>query len=53
MTCGSYPIESSGVMNSIILARVSTREQEDGHNIDAQISRLQPDEKIVFGSKTL
>ncbi len=28
-------------MNSIILARVSTREQEDGHSIDAQIARLQ------------
>lgn len=27
-------------MNSIILARVSTREQEEGHSIDAQIARL-------------
>lgn len=28
-------------MNAIILARVSTKEQEEGHSIDAQISRLQ------------
>ena len=28
-------------MNAIILARVSTKEQEEGHSIDAQIARLQ------------
>src|SRR3989338_8072510 len=28
-------------MNSLIFARVSTKEQEEGHSIDAQISRLQ------------
>lgn len=28
-------------MNALILARVSTKEQEEGHSIDAQISRLQ------------
>lgn len=28
-------------MNAIILARVSTQEQEEGHSIDAQIKRLQ------------
>ena len=28
-------------MKAIILARVSTKEQEEGHSIDAQIARLQ------------
>lgn len=28
-------------MNAVILARVSTQEQEEGHSIDAQIKRLQ------------
>ncbi len=28
-------------MNAVILARVSTKEQEDGHSIDAQVHRLE------------
>lgn len=28
-------------MKAIILARVSTKEQEDGHSINAQVQRLQ------------
>ncbi len=28
-------------MKAVILARVSTREHEDGHSIDAQISRCE------------
>ena len=28
------------MMKAVILARVSTKEQEDGHSLDAQISNL-------------